>query len=83
MSHLVANPSPVSKPTKTVKGNEKPTTEKKGKQEAQGKQEKQEKQVKQEERAVNPMTMVPAEANISRRAPLPPKAERLKRLYGF
>jgi hypothetical protein len=35
------------------------------------------------ERAVNPMTMIPENVNISRKMPLPPKAEQLKRLFGF
>ena len=71
MSHLVATPSPVSKPTKTTKTT-KVTKATKAKEEE-----------KKEERAVNPMTMIPAGAAISQKAPLPPKAERLKRLYGF
>jgi hypothetical protein len=44
---------------------------------------RQQKQEKQEKRTVNPMTMVPADASISGKRPLPPNAEELKRLYGF
>lgn len=49
------------------------------------KQEKQKAQQtqQQETRAVNPMTMIPESASISGRAPLPPKAKQIKRLYGF
>jgi len=45
--------------------------------------EEREKQQPQETRSVNPMTMIPAEASISGKAPLPPKAKQVKRLYGF
>jgi hypothetical protein len=38
---------------------------------------------KSEERAVNPMTMIPEDVSISGKMPLPPKAEQMKRLYGF
>ena len=44
---------------------------------------RQQKQEKQEKRAVNPMTMVPADASISGKKPLPPNAVELKRLYGI
>ena len=36
-----------------------------------------------EERAVNPMTVIPENVSISGKMPLPPKAEQMKRLYGF
>jgi hypothetical protein len=49
----------------------------------EAKQQKEQKEQKQEKRAVNPMTMVPADAAISGKRPLPPNAEELKRLYGF
>jgi hypothetical protein len=38
---------------------------------------------KLEERAVNPMTMIPSNVAISGKMPLPPKAEQIKKLYGF
>ena len=44
---------------------------------------KQEAKKKVKERAVNPMTMIPADVSISGKMPLPPNAEELKRLYGF
>ena len=45
--------------------------------------EEREKHLTPEKRSVNPMTMVPENASISGRAPLPPKAKQAKRLYGF
>ena len=36
-----------------------------------------------EERAVNPMTMIPADVSISGKMPLTRKAEQIKRLFGF
>ena len=41
------------------------------------------KSLKKEKRAVNPMTMIPEDVSISGKMPLPPKAEQMKRLYGF
>jgi len=58
-------------------------------QKAQPKEEKKEPKWKQEakqkvkERAVNPMTMIPADVSISGKMPLPPNAEELKRIYGL
>ena len=75
MSHLVATPSPVSKPSKAT------ATATVSKELPKWKKEQQNKP--KEERAVNPMTMIPEDVSISGKMPLPPKAKQIKRIFGF